>query len=68
MKTLLLTNNEIKALKELLYNGNPCCSGCVYPEMQNKKKVNCGSCAYTENIYNVQLKIESLDDMKNINK
>ena len=59
MKTLQFTNKELRALTELLYNGNGCSSFCAYPEMQSSNK-DCDECEYTESINSIVNKIEGV--------
>ena len=60
MKTLQFTNKELKALTELIYNGNGCSSGCAYPEMQSSNK-DCDECEYTESINSIVNKLEEVN-------
>lgn len=60
MKILHFTNKELKALTELIYNGNGCSSACAYPEMQNSKK-DCDECEYLKSISSVINKIEEVN-------
>lgn len=59
MIMLQFTNKELKALNELIQNGNPCCSGCIYPKMQNSKK-DCNECEYTKSINSIVNKLEKV--------
>lgn len=45
MVTLKLAKNEVRAVRELLYNhGAVCTGGCVYEEMKTKK-TDCIDCS-----------------------
>lgn len=56
MKNIKLTAKELKALKELIWNSNPCSSGCVYPKMQNSRK-DCDECEFIISIESIKDKI-----------
>lgn len=44
---LKLTDNEYRALKEMIYNGVYACQGgCVYDELVGNK-IGCDKCSYT---------------------
>lgn len=58
MKTIKLTNKELRALSSALYGSHKCCaSGCVYPEMQRSRK-DCDECEFTLSIHSIIAKIE----------
>lgn len=54
MKTIILTDEELRALKVLLWC-NPCSCGCAYTEMQ-KSNIECDECNLTKSIGEIQIK------------
>jgi len=56
MKTIELTDTEIRALDEVLWT-NPCESGCAFQEMQNKKNMNCEECKLTKALNSIADKL-----------
>lgn len=59
MKTLKLTDKELEALI-LMYEGNPCHSGCVIDEYQDKD-FNCKDCPFEKSKWSVWEKLMELD-------
>lgn len=61
MKSILLSENEIRALLCLIQDSNACSSTCAYNEMITSDK-ECDECDYNEGIRCVCEKLEGLLD------
>ena len=48
MKTMILSDTDIKVLEIFLDNCNPCRCACAYPEMQGKYPEGCSGCQFTK--------------------
>lgn len=55
MKTIKLTNKEVRALKYQI-EANACRSCCAFEEMQNSKK-DCDECEFPNLIYGIGIKL-----------
>jgi len=56
-----LTENEERALSEILWSISACIGGCCYEEMEKSKK-NCDECPFTEAIWSLRKKIRYPDE------
>lgn len=59
MRNVEFDDNEIRAMKELLFAENVCSAGCIYDEMRNSKK-DCDECDYKKAIWSLIDKFEEL--------
>ena len=57
MKTITLSDTDIKVLGIFLDNCNPCRCGCAYPEMQGKHPEDCSECQFSKDTWEVKKKI-----------
>lgn len=55
-----LTPHELRALRALLADGNPCRSGCVFEEM-SVSKIECDRCPFTDALYALEEKLSMCD-------
>ena len=57
MKNIQLDENEIRALKILLVDGNGCACNCAYEEMRSKPE-GCDECEYNNALYSMMDKLK----------
>lgn len=57
MKTITLSDTDIKVLEIFLDNCNPCRCGCAFPEMQSKHLEDCSECQFTKDRIELEKKI-----------
>ena len=57
MKTVTLSETDIKVLGIFLDNCNPCRCGCAYPEMQGKCIEDCSECKFTKDVQKLEKKL-----------
>lgn len=60
---IILTKNEQRALEVIMFDTNPCRSGCAFEEMQ-KLDMDCLKCPFMEAYYSLIEKFGVLDSFE----